>query len=94
MPTFRDYFYIACIITAFNAPMTMISKLFTLLLFASAPLIARATSDGVPIVVIAALEDFVCLVVILILVALVRTLDQYLSLRALPGKFFEFLGSL
>ncbi|KAI0192002.1 hypothetical protein EV127DRAFT_52551 [Xylaria flabelliformis] len=94
MLTLRDYFFIACVITAFNAPMTMISELFTFLLIASAPLIARATCDGAPSVIIAALEDFVCLVVILILVAFVRTLDQYLSLSALPGKFFEILGSL
>ncbi|KAI1742919.1 hypothetical protein F4680DRAFT_387265 [Xylaria scruposa] len=93
MPIFRFYFYIACVITAFTAPMIMAIELFILLLFTVAPLLARAPSDEVPLDVIDALEVCVCLMVILILVDIVQALDYYLSLRALPEKFFELLGS-
>ncbi|KAI0452967.1 hypothetical protein F5B21DRAFT_481073 [Xylaria acuta] len=98
MPALWDYlnvaFTVTFILAAFSAPMDMISKLFTLLLFAAAPLIARATSDGAPYAVIAALGDFVGMVMVLLLVVFIRVVDSYLSLRTLPVRFFELLGSL
>ncbi|KAI8953012.1 hypothetical protein F4801DRAFT_168283 [Xylaria longipes] len=94
MPAFSVYLTVAVILAALSAPMAMISKLFTLLLFTSAPLIARATSDGAPYVVIDVLGEFVSLVIILALVVFIRVVDAYLNLRGLPVQFFELLGSL
>ncbi|KAI0483762.1 hypothetical protein F4859DRAFT_411080 [Xylaria cf. heliscus] len=94
MPPLDNYLLIGFIIAAFTAPMPVISKLLALMLFVYAPLRARATSDGAPYFVIATLEFFLDLVIILTLIFLIRMVDEYLSLRTWPAQFFELLASL
>ncbi|KAI1111455.1 hypothetical protein F5Y14DRAFT_453975 [Nemania sp. NC0429] len=75
-------------------PMPTVLELVPLLLFASAPLMARATSEGAPQIVTDAVTIFMGVTVVLAIVISVRTVNEILGLTALPRKFFALLVSL
>ncbi|KAI0912617.1 hypothetical protein F4823DRAFT_559745 [Ustulina deusta] len=87
------YCFLLFAIVAYRLPMEMIEQLFTLMLFVAAPLFARASSEDAAEVVIDAMEQFACLVALLLFVVLVRAVDEVLGLTSFPAKFFEIMSS-
>ncbi|KAI1198808.1 hypothetical protein F5X97DRAFT_323081 [Nemania serpens] len=94
MPSVADYLLLLFTFAILILPMATVFEILTLLLFTSAPLMARATSYGAPPIILDVTEVFICVAIMLVAVILVRTANEYLGLTALPGKFFDLLVSL